>query len=107
MTPAVRTSLWQRPNFDAQSPGLHYRWCALVLAISTEQAMALEDDIATLTVLVQGMLDESGDQTGFDAKVWLDGGLTGVVPALGRRRPIDVLNESVGLEVAKSLLLRA
>ncbi|RZJ62848.1 MAG: hypothetical protein EON49_00815 [Acidovorax sp.] len=69
--------------------------------------MALEDDIATLTVLVQGMLDESGDQTGFDAKVWLDGGLTGVVPALGRRRPIDVLNESVGLEVAKSLLLRA
>lgn len=69
--------------------------------------MALEDDIATLTVLVQGMLDESGDQTGFDAKVWLDGGLTGVVPALGRRRPIDVLNEPDGLEVVKSLLLRA
>lgn len=69
--------------------------------------MALEDDISTLTVLVQGMVHESGDQTGFDAKVWLDGGLTGVVPALGHRRPIDVLNESDGLEVVKSLLLRA
>ena len=32
---------------------------------------------------------------------------TGVVPALGHRRPIDVLNESDGLEVVKSLLLRA
>lgn len=69
--------------------------------------MALEDDIATLTVLVQGMLAESGEQAGFDAKVWLYSGLTGVVPALGHRRPIDVLNESDGLEVVKSLLLRA
>ncbi len=69
--------------------------------------MAISDDIATLIVLVQSMLDESGDQTGFHAKVWLDGGLTGVVPALGNRRPIDVLNEPDGLEVVKSLLLRA
>jgi|APLak6261662433_1056034.scaffolds.fasta_scaffold83344_2 uncharacterized protein (DUF2384 family) len=69
--------------------------------------MALEDDISTQTALVQGMVDEPGEQTGFDAKVWLDSGLTGVVPALGRRRPIDVLNEPEGLEVVKSLLLRA
>ncbi|MGN8004576.1 hypothetical protein ACTJKQ_15435 [Acidovorax sp. 22279] len=69
--------------------------------------MALEEDISALTELVQGMVDESGDQTGFDAKVWLYSGLTGVVPALGHRRPIDVLNESDGLEVVKSLLLRA
>ena len=64
--------------------------------------MALEDDISTLTVLVRGMVE-----TGFDAKVGLDSGLTGVVPALERRRPIDVLNEPEGLEVVKSLLLRA
>ncbi len=69
--------------------------------------MALEDDIATLTVLVQGMLADSGDQTGFDARAWLDHWLTGVIPALGNRRPIDVLNEPDSLEVVKSLFLRA
>jgi uncharacterized protein (DUF2384 family) len=69
--------------------------------------MALEDDIATLTVLVQGMLADSGSQTGFDARAWLDHWLTGVIPALGNRRPIDVLNEPDGLEVVKSLFLRA
>lgn len=69
--------------------------------------MALEDDIATLTVLVQSMLNDSGDQTGFDARAWLDHWLTGVIPALGNRRPIDVLNEPDGLEVVRSLLLRA
>ena len=55
--------------------------------------MALEDDIATLTVLVQGMLAESGEQAGSDARAWLDHWLSGVVPALGNRRPIDVLKE--------------
>jgi uncharacterized protein (DUF2384 family) len=69
--------------------------------------MALEDDIATLTVLVQCMLVESGEQTDFDASAWLDHWLTGVVPALGNRRPIDVLKEPDGLEVVRSLLLRA
>ncbi|MGN8006207.1 antitoxin Xre/MbcA/ParS toxin-binding domain-containing protein [Acidovorax sp. 22279] len=68
--------------------------------------MALEDDIATLTVLGQGMLAESGEQAGFDARALLDRWLTGVVPALGSRRPIDVLIEPDGLEVVKSLLLR-
>jgi hypothetical protein len=69
--------------------------------------MALEDDIATLTELVHGMLAESGEQGGFDARAWLDHWLTGVVPALGNRRPIDVLDEPDGLEVVKSLLSRA
>jgi len=69
--------------------------------------MVLEDDIATLSVLVQSMLAESGEQTGFDAKAWLDRWLTGVVPALGNRRPIDVLKEPDGLEVVRSLLSRA
>lgn len=69
--------------------------------------MALEDDIATLTVLVQCMLVESGEQTDFDASAWLDHWLTGVVPTLGNRRPIDVLKEPDGPEVVRSLLLRA
>jgi uncharacterized protein (DUF2384 family) len=69
--------------------------------------MAIEDDIATLTVLVQGMLAESGEQAGFDARAWLDHWLSGVVPALGNRRPVDVLKEPDGLEVVRSLLSRA
>lgn len=69
--------------------------------------MALEDDIANLAVLVQGMLAESGEQAGFDARAWLDRWLTGVAPALGNRRPIDVLKEPDGLEVVRSLLSRA
>lgn len=69
--------------------------------------MALEDDITTLTALVQRMVDESGEPTGFDARSWLDRWLTGRVPALGDRRPLDVLSEPDGLEVVSRLLLRA
>ena len=42
--------------------------------------MALEDDITTLTALVQRMVNESGETTGFDARSWLEHWLTGVVP---------------------------
>ena len=42
-----------------------------------------------------------------DADAWLDHWLAGVVPALGDRRPLDVLNEPGGLEVLRSLLLQA
>ena len=69
--------------------------------------MALEEDISALTELVQSMLAESGEQTGFDAKGWLEGWLIGVVAALGNRRPVDVLKEPDGLEVVRSLLSRA
>ena len=69
--------------------------------------MALEDDITTLTALVQRMVNESGEPTGFDARSWLGHWLTGVVTALGDRRPLDVLNEPGGLEVLRSLLLQA
>jgi uncharacterized protein (DUF2384 family) len=69
--------------------------------------MALEDDITTLTALVQRIVDESGEPIGFDTRSWLDHWLMVVVPALGDRRPLDVLNEPDGLEVVTSLLLRA
>lgn len=69
--------------------------------------MALEDDITTLTALVQRIVDESGQPIGFDARSWLDHWLMVVVPALGDRRPLDVLNEPDGLDVVSSLLLRA
>ena len=66
----------------------------------------LEDHIAILTMLVRRMVDESGDPTGFDAQTWLNHWLVGVVPALGDRRPLDVLKEPGGLEVVRSLLMR-
>ena len=69
--------------------------------------IALEDHIAILTMLVQRMVDECGDPTGFDAQAWLDHWLVGVVPALGDRRPLDVLLEPNGVEMVSSLLLRA
>lgn len=69
--------------------------------------MALEDDIAALFVVVQRMVDESGEPVGFDARAWLDQWLLGLVPALGNRRPLDILNEPGGLYVVQSVLMRA
>lgn len=68
--------------------------------------MALEDDIATLSVVVQRMVDESGEPVGFDARSWLDHWLLTWMPALGNRRPLDVLKEPGGLDVVQSVLMR-
>lgn len=68
--------------------------------------VGLEDHIAILTMLVWRMIDESGESAGFDVQAWLDHWLVGVVPALGDRRPLDVLHEPGGLEVVSTLLLR-
>ena len=69
--------------------------------------MALEDDIATLSALVQRMVDESGTPVGFDARAWLDQWLLELAPAIGHRRPLDVLSEPGGLDLVHSYLLRA
>lgn len=66
-----------------------------------------EDDIATLTALVQRMVDESGEPAGFDARAWLDQWLLEVAPALGHRRPLDVLSEPGGLDLVHNFLQRA
>lgn len=69
--------------------------------------MALEDDINTLTVIVEKMVNEAGDPSGFDVRSWLDHLLMEEVRALGNRRPLDVLLEPNGVEMLSSLLLRA
>jgi len=69
--------------------------------------MALPDDTSNFTVHVQGLVAESGEQAGFDARAWLDHWLTGVVPALGNRRHVEVLNEPDGQEQVRSVLLQA
>jgi len=66
-----------------------------------------EDDIAALTALVQRMVEESGAPVGFDSRAWLDQWLLELAPAIGHRRPLDVLSEPGGLDLVRSYLLRA
>ena len=66
-----------------------------------------EDDIATLTALIQSLVDESGEPLGFDARAWLDQWLLELAPALGHRRPLDVLSEPGGLDLVRNFLQRA
>lgn len=65
-----------------------------------------EDDIAALTALVQRMVEESGAPVGFDSRAWLDQWLLELAPAIGNRRPLDVLSEPGGLDLVRSNLLR-
>nr|WP_288853040.1 antitoxin Xre/MbcA/ParS toxin-binding domain-containing protein [uncultured Acidovorax sp.] len=69
--------------------------------------MALEDDIATLSALVQRMVDESGTPVGFDARAWFDQWLLELAPTFGHRRSLDVLSGPGGLDLVRSHLLRA
>ena len=66
-----------------------------------------EDDIATLTALIQSLVDESGEPLGFDARAWLDQWLLELAPTFGHRRPLDVLSGPGGLDLVRSHLLRA
>ena len=66
-----------------------------------------EDDIAALTALVQRMVEESGAPVGFDSWAWLDQWLLELAPAIGHRRPLDVLSKPGGLDLVRSYLLRA
>lgn len=68
--------------------------------------MTLDQDIAVLATLVQRMAEESGRLKDFDSRAWLDQWLVQFVPALGNRRPLDVLDEPDGLESVRSVLLR-
>ncbi|EHL23194.1 hypothetical protein KYG_08925 [Acidovorax sp. NO-1] len=69
--------------------------------------MTSNEDITSLTALVQRMVDESGNPQGFDARAWLDHWLVSAVPALGGRRPLDVLKEPAGLDLLRGVLLNA
>lgn len=69
--------------------------------------MTLQEDIVSLSALVQRMVEESGDPIGFDSQAWLEDWLVSPVPALGNRRPLDFLNEPGGVEVVRSIFLRA
>lgn len=67
--------------------------------------MNTEHDLAPLYELVHPMGKESGLPAGFNVREWLERWMSQEVPALGSRRPIDVLKEPGGFEQVRSILL--
>lgn len=66
-----------------------------------------ENDITALTTLVQHMVDEPGNQQGFDTSAWPSDWLVRAVRVFGGRWPLDVLKEPGGLDPVRILLLQA
>lgn len=67
--------------------------------------MTSNQDITSLTALVQRMVDESGNPQGFDTGACLHG-LVSFIPEHGQRRPLGVLKAPGGLDLLRGLLLQ-
>lgn len=65
-----------------------------------------QDDLASLCALVQRMVEESGNPEGFDARAWLEHWMSQEIPALGFRRPADLLKEPAGFDHVETTLRR-
>jgi len=59
-----------------------------------------------LVVLVEHIVLESGDPTGFDAAAWTTEWLATENAALGGRKPNDLLGTPEGRDLVKALVLR-
>jgi len=66
--------------------------------------MDSENYFAALCAVVQRMVGESGTPAGFDARAWLDHWMTEEVPALGFKRPADLLKEPGGFDRVQTIL---
>jgi uncharacterized protein (DUF2384 family) len=62
--------------------------------------------IAALAAVVQRIVNESGDPTGFDALEWTRDWLHASVPALGGARPIEYMGTPDGRALIESLILQ-
>lgn len=62
--------------------------------------------IARLIGQVQAMVEESGNPRGFDAAAWVARWLTEALPALGGRRPLDLLDTMEGQALVANTLAR-
>ena len=60
--------------------------------------------VENLIGMVQTMVEESGDPTGFDAARWLSDWLTGPLPALGGETPASYLDTFEGQKLVANLL---
>lgn len=60
--------------------------------------------IEMLVTQVQNMVEESGDQDGFDARSWLFDWLQSPLSALGDQRPVDFLHTPEGRDLISRML---
>ena len=60
--------------------------------------------LATLVGQLEVMLEESGDAAGFDANLWLSRWLHEPLPALGNRKPMDLLDTMEGQALVSQAL---
>ena len=63
-------------------------------------------EIANLIAQVQKMVKESGDPTGFDTKKWVVRWNKRPLPALGGRRPEELLNDPDGRALVSNIIAR-
>ena len=61
--------------------------------------------LAVLIGQVQTMVDRSGDPEGFDAAKWVSDWLEQPVPALGGRKPADLMDTPPGQEMVSNLIV--
>ena len=73
--------------------------------LSTEQAERLVG-LSKLVGQVQTMVEQSGDPAGFDAAQWVGRWLERPNPALGGRRPAELMDTMAGQEVVSGLVAK-
>ena len=62
--------------------------------------------MARLSRQVQTMIEESGNPDGFDAAVWVARWVDRPLPALGGKRPAELMDRSDGLALVSSIIAR-
>lgn len=63
-------------------------------------------DVSSLAALVQRVVDESGDPTGFDASAWTVRWLGRPNPALGGACPAEYMATPEGRALVETLIMR-
>lgn len=62
--------------------------------------------VARLVGQLEALVEESGDPDGFDAAVWMSRWLNDPLPALGGRRPIELMDTMEGQALVSNALAR-
>lgn len=68
--------------------------------------MKTEDCVRELKGVVDRVIRESGNSSGFDSERWISGWIEEPNPAFRGRRPIEMFDEPGGFERVRCLLLR-
>ena len=62
---------------------------------------------ARLVGQLEAMVEETGDAAGFDARAWMARWLSEPLPALGGRRPVDLMDTMEGQGIVSTALAQA